>query len=87
MFGHGCCFCKGGSGVNVFTATHPLGPYNSLDFYDIGCDNSTHSGATIGNCNSTVHAQQNCGNCTSNLLVLVICVYVDRLLAVVVGIV
>jgi beta-xylosidase len=26
MFGHGCCFCKGGSGVNVFTADHPLGP-------------------------------------------------------------
>lgn len=61
MFGHGCCFCATGSGVNVFTATHPLGPWNSLDFYDIGCDNSTgHSGATIGNCASVVHAQQNC---------------------------
>ena len=60
MFGHGCCFCAGGSGVNVFTATHPLGPYNSLEFYDIGCDNSTHSGRGIGSCNSTVHAQQNC---------------------------
>jgi hypothetical protein len=27
MFGHGCCFCEGGSGVNVFTSSHPLGPY------------------------------------------------------------
>ena len=61
MFGHGCCFCAKGSGVNVFTATHPLGPYDSLDFYDIGCDNSTgHAGTTIGNCASIVHAQQNC---------------------------
>jgi|EP01047_Picozoa_sp_COSAG01_P020780 hypothetical protein len=35
--------------------------YNSLDFYDIGCDNSTgHKRTTIGNCDSIVHAQQNC---------------------------
>eukprot|EP00040_Diaphanoeca_grandis_P012382 m.62771 g.62771 ORF g.62771 m.62771 type:complete len:368 (+) comp23198_c0_seq2:680-1783(+) len=56
MFGHGCCFCAGGSGVNVFTASHPLGPYTSSS-YDIACQNA---GANIRTCNSVVHAQQNC---------------------------
>ena len=56
MFGHGCCFCAAGSGVNVFTAAHPLGPYTKSS-YDIGCENA---GDNIGNCTSVVRAQQNC---------------------------
>ena len=56
MFGHGCCFCAGGSGVNVFTAAHPLGPFTKSS-YDIGCE---HAGDNIGNCLSVVRAQQNC---------------------------
>ena len=27
LFGECCCFCKNGSGVGVYTAPHPLGPW------------------------------------------------------------
>jgi hypothetical protein len=61
LFGHGCCFCAGGAGVNVFTSLHPLGPY-SAGSYDIGCAPDAKTGVPpdISRCNSTVHAQQNC---------------------------
>jgi hypothetical protein len=33
LFGHGCCFCNLGSGINVFTATtSPLGPWSSSSY-------------------------------------------------------
>ena len=27
MAGSGCCYCAGGGGAMVFTASHPLGPW------------------------------------------------------------
>ena len=47
LFGHGCCFCSSGSGVSVFTATSPLGPYSHAT-YDIGCK----LGEDVANCTS-----------------------------------
>ena len=60
LFGHGCCFCAGGSGVNVFSATHPLGPYSSANAsYDIGCQTEPGHTPDIGKCESVAKAQQN----------------------------
>ena len=28
VFGHCCCFCMQGSGLFVYTASHPLGPWS-----------------------------------------------------------
>ena len=56
MFGHGCCFCEGGSGLSVFTVTSPLGPYTSSDVsYDIACKPNED----IGKCHAVTNAQQN----------------------------
>ncbi len=30
MYGHICCFCRQGSGAQVWTASHPLGPWTDL---------------------------------------------------------
>lgn len=56
--GHGCCYCRGGSGINVYTAMHALGPYSSTS-YDIGCAPSPSGKVNIQTCNSSVGAQQN----------------------------
>ena len=43
LFGHCCCFCYQGSGMFVFTAPHPLGPWTqqsqplSAGLVDLGC--------------------------------------------------
>lgn len=31
LYGHTCCFCREGGGVAVMVASHPLGPWLSLD--------------------------------------------------------
>ena len=31
LFGHICCFCKEGSGIEVWIAKHPLGPWTSMN--------------------------------------------------------
>jgi hypothetical protein len=38
LAGHDCCACKGGSNVVIYTATSPLGPFDSP--YDIGSNTS-----------------------------------------------
>ena len=38
LFDNCCCFCGHGSGVGVYTAVHPLGPYTYHD--NVGCDPS-----------------------------------------------
>jgi len=48
LFDHCCCFCEEGSGIVVYTATSPLGPYVSRG--QIGLDNQG---------NPITHAQQN----------------------------
>lgn len=54
LFGHGCCFCAGGSGASVFTARHPLGQWtNTNSTYDIGC-----VGNDISNCAGSTNSQQ-----------------------------
>ena len=43
LFGHCCCFCYQGSGLYVFTAPHPLGPWTQQSqpaasgLVDLGC--------------------------------------------------
>jgi len=39
LFGNCCCFCGHGSGIGVYTATHPLGPYTYHN--NVGCDAKT----------------------------------------------
>jgi hypothetical protein len=39
LFGNCCCFCGHGSGIGVYTAAHPLGPYTYHD--NVGCGNTT----------------------------------------------
>jgi hypothetical protein len=39
LFGNCCCFCGHGSGIGVYTATHPLGPYTYHD--NVGCTANT----------------------------------------------
>ena len=36
LFGECCCFCAFGSGIGVYTASHPLGPWRSHEA-NIGC--------------------------------------------------
>jgi len=31
LYGHTCCFCAGGSGAEVWAASHPLGPWENLN--------------------------------------------------------
>lgn len=31
MFGHTCCFCRQGGGAEMWVATHPLGPWTSMN--------------------------------------------------------
>jgi hypothetical protein len=37
MFGYQCCFCEQGSGIRVYTATAPLGPYVYQGGNDLAC--------------------------------------------------
>ena len=46
LFGNCCCFCGQGSGIQVYTATHPLGPWLYHD--NIGCTTSTSSKCGCG---------------------------------------
>jgi hypothetical protein len=39
MFGYQCCFCEQGSGIRVYTATAPLGPYVYQGGHDLACYN------------------------------------------------
>ena len=59
LFGHGCCFCKTGSGVNVFTSTtSPLGPWSNSSV-DIGCAPvAKGSSVDVRDCASFATAQQ-----------------------------
>jgi hypothetical protein len=41
LFGHCCCFCYQGSGMFVFQAPHPLGPWKQQASSDLGCVNGT----------------------------------------------
>jgi hypothetical protein len=42
LFGHCCCFCYQGSGMFVFQAPHPLGPWKQQQgSADLGCINGT----------------------------------------------
>lgn len=66
LFGNCCCFCGHGSGIGVYTASHPLGPWSYHD--NIGCTKPTTPGCGCGmnhpGCpgiygNSLTKAQQN----------------------------
>jgi len=44
LFGHCCCFCQQGSGIMVYTATSPLGPWNPQNpTGDLACKAPSHS--------------------------------------------
>ena len=45
MYGPYCCFCYQGSGIRVYTAVHPLGPYQ-FQGEDIACA-ATAAAATV----------------------------------------
>jgi len=48
LFGHGCCFCSTGSGMNVFTAIEsPLGPWSAIP-YDVGCAEQNTFNTLVG---------------------------------------
>eukprot|EP00045_Choanoeca_perplexa_P018429 m.291442 g.291442 ORF g.291442 m.291442 type:complete len:378 (-) comp17816_c0_seq6:185-1318(-) len=47
MFGSLCCFCPLGSGINVYTASRPLGPYTLQG--NVGCQASVPVGCTCNN--------------------------------------
>mmetsp|Transcript_44120 Transcript_44120/g.103677 ORF Transcript_44120/g.103677 Transcript_44120/m.103677 type:complete len:309 (-) Transcript_44120:67-993(-) len=61
FFGHCCCFCVEGSGVGVYTASTPLGPYTAQG--NVGCDYSNKSiptgpyGCEVDRGVSITHAQ------------------------------
>ena len=66
LFGNCCCFCGHGSGIGVYTAPHPLGPWTYHD--NVGCTKPTTPGCGCGmnhpGCsniygNSVTKAQQN----------------------------
>jgi len=66
LFGNCCCFCGHGSGIGVYTAAHPLGPWVYHD--NVGCTKPTTPGCGCGmnhgGCgnvygNSLTKAQQN----------------------------
>eukprot|EP00043_Microstomoeca_roanoka_P006211 m.61088 g.61088 ORF g.61088 m.61088 type:complete len:425 (-) comp13322_c0_seq2:21-1295(-) len=60
LFGHCCCFCSEGSGIGVYTATSPLGPYMSRG--NIGCSYPGPKGPMgcgVDNGVSITQAQQN----------------------------
>merc|ERR1719201_507303 len=42
LFGKCCCFCVGGSGETVYTATNPMGPY--VERGNIGCNETVPVG-------------------------------------------
>jgi hypothetical protein len=52
LFGHTCCFCRTGSGLLVYTATSPLGPWN-----DAGIDVNPQSWNPLSD--HTIPAQAN----------------------------
>ena len=58
LFGHICCFCQQGSGAQVWTANHPLGPW-----FDSGVDiNPNHfiTGREIkAQCNYVLRIEHN----------------------------
>lgn len=46
LFGNCCCFCASGSGIGVYTATAPLGPYTYHD--NVGCTAPVSDGCGCG---------------------------------------
>jgi len=46
LFGHTCCFCEQGAGSNIYTAKHPLGPWEDGG-YDINGKKSVFGDRTI----------------------------------------
>jgi hypothetical protein len=47
LFGPMCCFCYQGSGIRVYTAPHPLGPYTYQGGDDIACYKNDTSGSSL----------------------------------------
>ena len=41
MFGQCCAFCSRGSGIGVYTAPHPLGPWSGNGGNNVGCNATT----------------------------------------------
>merc|ERR1712232_413780 len=52
LFGHTCCFCRSGSNVEVWVASHPMGPWRSS-----GIDIGGHPGIIDGGTSYT-HTQE-----------------------------
>ena len=42
LYGHCCCFCEQGSGVLVYTAKHPMGPWIPQPGGDLACVSPSH---------------------------------------------
>ena len=55
LFGKGCCACRGGSNIEVYTAAAPLGPYTSRG--DVG-SNASQAFDAHSPLNYNTHAQQ-----------------------------
>ena len=54
MYGHTCCFCKGGAGSSVKVAPHPLGPWT-----DTGVDINPVAGSMPWDSDHVIKAQEN----------------------------
>eukprot|EP00051_Salpingoeca_urceolata_P032757 m.17217 g.17217 ORF g.17217 m.17217 type:complete len:416 (+) comp5416_c0_seq2:753-2000(+) len=46
LYGHCCCFCYQGSGILVYTAKSPMGPWSPQPGGDLACVPPSHSPAT-----------------------------------------
>ena len=66
LFGNCCCFCGQGSGIQIYTAMHPLGPWTYHN--NIGCTKPTsshcgcgmnHDGCEVNYGSAVTRAQQN----------------------------
>ena len=66
LFPHSCCFCKVGSGANVYTAAHALGPYTFRG--NIGCNGLPDSvpAAHVGGSSSPRADREGCGLVSAN---------------------
>jgi hypothetical protein len=58
FFGKCCAFCSSGSGIGVYTADHPLGPYTKQT--NIGCTSQPQPGCGCGGAPYTKDPNRNC---------------------------
>lgn len=53
FYGHICCFCQQGSGVEVWSAPHPLGPWKDMNL-DLNPDHLISGREIKAQCNSVI---------------------------------